>query len=225
MSETRSAPYESRWTRRILVADGDDDTRVMYREWFQKAGADVVDAADGREALAKALSLRPTVVITELRLPFLDGFALCDVLRRDSLTSAVPIIVVTGESRPAEVDRARGAGADLVLIKPVTPESLLQEVNRVLDRPAPAAESAVAGAERLADGRRLRAKREAVITTTPPVTPPDLLCPTCDRRLRYERSHLGGVGRRQAEQWDTYSCQACGTFEYRHRTRKLRSGT
>jgi CheY-like chemotaxis protein len=49
----------------------------------------------------------------------------------------VPIVVVTAESRPSEVDRARAAGADLVLTKPVTTESLLREIDRLLEQPPP----------------------------------------------------------------------------------------
>ena len=108
MSPTRSVPNEHRRTRRILVADADGDTRLLYREWLDASGSDVVDAVDGRDAMVKALSVRPTLVITELRLPIFDGYALCEVLRRDSLTKTVPIVVVTTESGSSEVDRARG---------------------------------------------------------------------------------------------------------------------
>ena len=61
-------------------------------------------------------------------------------------------------------------------------------------------------------------------TSTPPATPPELRCPTCDGTLHYERSHVGGVSEKHAEQWDYFSCSGpCGRFEYRQRTRKLRS--
>ena len=60
-------------------------------------------------------------------------------------------------------------------------------------------------------------------TKAPPATPPELICPSCDRPLLYECSHVGGVNTRHSEQWDDYTCSAsCGTFVYRHRTRKLR---
>ena len=48
-------------------------------------------------------------------------------------------------------------------------------------------------------------------------------CPTCDRPLVYERSHIGGVTERFSEQWDYYTCTGCGPFQYRQRTRALRS--
>jgi hypothetical protein len=60
-------------------------------------------------------------------------------------------------------------------------------------------------------------------TTAPPVTPPALICPQCDQLLAYQRSHIGGVSARHADQWDYYECPAgCGVFQYRERTRKLR---
>ena len=67
-----------------------------------------------------------------------------------------------------------------------------------------------------------RRQREAHITVGPEIAAPELRCPSCDGPLTYERSHLGGVSHRQPEQWDDYTCPVCGTFEYRHRTRKLR---
>ena len=60
-------------------------------------------------------------------------------------------------------------------------------------------------------------------TAQPPMAPPDVLCPSCDRPLRYEFSHIGGVTARDSEQWDSYACSgSCGRFEHRQRTRRLR---
>lgn len=224
MSPTRGVLNEHRRTRRILLADADGDARLLYREWLDASGSDVVDAVDGRDAMVKALSVRPSLVITELRLPIFDGFALCEVLRRDSLTKTVPIVVVTGEGRPTEMDRAHAAGADVVLLKPVTPESLLREVDRLLEEPPPATESPELKTKGLGSPRRSLKMAQRATTMTPSMPPPDLWCPLCDRPLLYERSFVGGVSRRQPEQWDDYRCSAkCGLFEYRHRTRKLRS--
>jgi len=116
---------------RILLVDPDDDTRTMYREWFQQSGCEVVEAIDGREALAEALIRPPAFVICEIRLPFIDGHALCEILRRDYETARIPILVVTSDGRTAELARARAAGASAVLVKPATPEQLLQESTRL----------------------------------------------------------------------------------------------
>jgi CheY-like chemotaxis protein len=215
---------------RILVVDPDDDTRSLYREWFRICGCDVVEATDGREALAEALGRPPALVVTEMRLPFIDGYALCDILRRDHVTKGVPILVVTSEARASELARAKTAGATVVLVKPATPEQILAEMQRLLvdgtvglDLVAEVQQEAAA-APPAPRRRRLSKSLVRVATTTPPLAPPRAICPICDRILTYRHSHLGGVSEREREQWDWYACSgACGgMFEYRHRTRRLR---
>src|SRR5205085_4103995 len=103
-----------------------------YRQSFSLEGCDVVEAADGRDALTKALVEPPTLVVTEIRLPFVDGYALCEILRRDRATADVPILVITSDARTLAIDRARTAGADAVLVKPTTPEQMLIEMRRLV---------------------------------------------------------------------------------------------
>src|SRR5262245_66486741 len=91
---------------RVLVVDADADNRELYRDWFTVGGWEVSEALDGRDALVKALSVRPSIVITELRLPMIDGIALCQVLRHDRVTNAVPILVVTTNTPTEELSRA-----------------------------------------------------------------------------------------------------------------------
>jgi CheY-like chemotaxis protein len=222
----------------ILVVDADDDTRALYRASVELSQCEVVEASDGRDALTKALMRTPALVITELTLPFINGYALCELLRRDRATAEVPILVVTAEARPAERDRARQAGADSVLLKPATPERVVEEVRRLLtlsdDSPQRTAsatvrtDTAATMAHSVADTRSRGHRRptltkahERYTTTTPPATPPILSCPLCDRSLTYQRSHIGGVSLRQSEQWDDYACAQCGGFQYRQRTRTL----
>ena len=76
---------------RILVVDPDDDTRTLLATALRLADCDVFEARDGREALAKALSDPPALVLTETTMPFLDGYALCRILRADVTTRSVPI--------------------------------------------------------------------------------------------------------------------------------------
>jgi len=213
---------------RILVADVDNGTRSRYRESLRRLGCDVVEAADGREALVHALSHRPTLVVIDADLPVIDGYALCDVLRRDSVTRGVPILVVTTETQPTELDRARDAGADGVLIKPVSPDVLLNEIQRLLRHPEQTSTSGplkptAARAPKARSRKPLNKDHSRFETTAPPNPPPTLVCRVCDRPLLYEQSYLGGVNARQPERWDHYRCPGgCGTFVYRHRTGKVR---
>jgi DNA-binding response OmpR family regulator len=222
-----------------LLVDHDDDTRHMYAEYLKRAACEIDEATDGREGLAKAISRRPSVVVTETRLPGMNGFDLCRLLRRDLLTQSIPIVVVTGSAQVSDIEHARTAGADIVLLKPCLPEVLLKEIRRLTEhsrelrergdvvRLKLAGQLAKSGEilERSATQRRkfLARSHDRHETTSPKTLAPELICPRCDQSLIYQRSHIGGVSERHSEQWDYYECPGgCGTFQYRQRTRKLR---
>jgi two-component system, cell cycle response regulator DivK len=226
---------------RALVVDSDRDSRQMYTEYLQRAAFEVFEAEDGREALAKAISRRPGIIVTETQLPGIDGFHLCELLRADLFTRATPIIVVTADAYPPDLVRAERAGADVVLTKPCLPDQLLATIRQCLEKSAALRERAVAArlnadrqiaraGVRLERSRRIRKPMSHAFnrhnTVTPALTPPALRCPSCDRPLVYQDSHVGGVSEHHQEQWDYYECSgSCGTFQYRQRTRKLRSLT
>jgi DNA-binding response OmpR family regulator len=241
MRMSMPAPPQPHESMRALIVDRDQDARHVYAEHLKLGNWRVDEAGDGREALAKAIAFRPDVIVTETRLPGIDGVSLCDLLRRDLATSTIPIVFVTGDTYPADVDRAVAAGADLVLPKPCLPEELAAQLRTVLahasdvrnragtirsdalDRLARADEVLSRAVDTVHRRHTLKKAHHRGDTTHPPVTPPRLVCPSCDRPLAYRRSHIGGVSSKHAEQWDYFDCDGgCGTFQYRARTRKLR---
>jgi len=184
----------------------------MYGVYLRQLTFEVEEAEDGREALAKAISRRPAVLVTETRLPGIGGVELCQLLRADAMTRSIAIVVVTADAVSTSAELAQAAGADGVLFKPCLPDQLAGEIGRVM------AASPAAGRGSL---RRAHVRGD---TRQPPSPPPDLYCPVCEEPLRYVVSHVGGVSERNSEQWDYFDCAGCrGTFEYRHRTRKLRT--
>src|SRR5262245_15815130 len=223
-----------------LLVDRDADTRRMYSTYLQLSQCGIEEAQDGREALAKAISRRPDIIVTETHLPGISGFDLCTLLRRDSLTREIPIVVVTGDGFDSDVRRAHAAGADTVLVKPCLPETLFVEMQRLLNQSAELRQRAIGMREKVAGQlavaqqliERSRAHQNRIMlsrshdrhqTAEPPLKPPPLRCPECDVPLRYRHSHIGGVSARHSEQWDYFECPAdCGEFQYRQRTRKLR---
>lgn len=214
----RTARASSATVRRVLVVDGDLDTREMYREFFVERGWAVTDARDGREALVLAHREQPSVVVTELWLPLIDGVALCRLLRHDPVTSAVPILVVTSEIRTTFLQRAEAAGANAILIKPSTPDVVVDEMDRLTHGTSASCTFVRASAR----GRRPVKVRERFETTTPSEPAPDLFCPVCASPLSYEKTFIGGASHRPPERWDYLKCGRCGQFSYRHRTRRLR---
>jgi CheY-like chemotaxis protein len=199
--------------RQVLIVDGDADTRELYREVFAELGWAVTAASDGREALVRALSARPAIVVTELLLAFIDGVVLCRLLRNDSLTSTVPILVITSEVRASYLKEAERVGANAVLLKPSTPNAIVAEVDRLT--------RAAAFVQAAAPGASLIRAHERFETTTPNEPTPALCCPICAAPLKYQKTFFGGVSRQLSERWDYFKCPRCGEFSYRHRTRKL----
>jgi CheY-like chemotaxis protein len=208
---------------RILVAEPDDDTRMLYETVLRPLSADVVGVADGRQALVSALTHPPSIVVTETDLSLIDGYALCELLRKDATTRHAPILVATAETQASQIGRVRRAGADAVLVKPFSPEVLVAEVLRLCDPASRKWRDKLDSIQpRQAPAKRSRS-HERYETIMPPIAPPQIRCRRCDRDIQYERSHIGGVNSAHAEQWDTFTCKRCGArFEYRHRTRKLR---
>lgn len=116
---------------RILVVDDDVDIVDLAELYLRGEGFDVVRAATGPEALARAASDRPDLVILDLMLPGLDGWEVCRRLRAES---RVPIIIVTARGDP--VDRVVGLelGADDYMVKPFFGRELVARVKAVLRR-------------------------------------------------------------------------------------------
>lgn len=211
----------------VLLVDADHAARQTCAALFREAFGEIHEAADGREALAIALALRPDAIVTSSELPGIDGLQLCQLLRRDDVTRATPILVLSTNVAPEGAQHAHDAGADSVMRTPCGPELVLAEVRRLLEgvqSPMPPRMPVVIDADPESDRRRSLTKAHLRRdTTVPPLSPPLLRCPFCDRPLTYQHSHVGGVSAKQPEQWDYYGCgTGCGSFQYRQRTRKLR---
>jgi len=119
-----------------LIVENHDDTREMYAESLAFHGVRVVEASTAEDAVAKARTLRPDVIATDLGLPGnVDGVQLCQRLKGDQATHAIPVVVVTAWAIGAQVERAKAAGCASVLVKPCLPETLLAEIHRLLKLP------------------------------------------------------------------------------------------
>ncbi len=119
---------------KILVVDDEPDAAELVEFNLKQAGYDVVTAADGAEAIRKARSAAPALVVLDLMLPEIDGLEVCKLLRRDPATATVPIIMLTAKA--AEIDRVLGLelGADDYLTKPFSPRELVLRIKKVLQR-------------------------------------------------------------------------------------------
>lgn len=124
--------------QKILVVDDEPDALDLIQYNLKAAGYDVVTADDGEEALKKARSTQPALVILDVMLPEVDGLEVCKLLRREPATATVPIIMLTAKA--AEIDRVLGLelGADDYVTKPFSPRELILRVKSLLRRRTPA---------------------------------------------------------------------------------------
>lgn len=115
----------------ILVVDDEPRIVKQARDYLERSGLRVTDAADGKQALILARHERPDLVVLDLNLPGMDGLDVCRALRRES---EVPIIMLT--ARAEETDRLIGLelGADDYITKPFSPRELVARVRAVLRR-------------------------------------------------------------------------------------------
>ncbi len=127
---TRYSPIMAK----VLVVDDEPDAVELVSFNLKAAGYEVVTADDGNEAIKRARQHAPDLVLLDVMLPEVDGLEVCKLLRRDPVTSGVPIIMLTAKA--AEIDRVLGLelGADDYMTKPFSPRELILRVKNLLKR-------------------------------------------------------------------------------------------
>ena len=129
----RPSPGPSPVRPLVLIVEDHVDTRLMYAEYLRFTGLTVTEARDALTGVAKAIALRPNVIVMDLMLPGIDGWEAIRRLRTNTQTARLPIIVITGHEHKEYLRHAAiAAGADAYLIKPCLPSRLGSEVQRVL---------------------------------------------------------------------------------------------
>jgi two-component system alkaline phosphatase synthesis response regulator PhoP len=119
-------------TPTILCIEDEADVLALVSHLLTRAGYHVETAATGRDALARIARRAPTLILLDLMLPDIDGFALCEILRQDRATATIPIMLLSGWTSR----EARHVGLELgaldYVVKPFSPRDLLQRVTRLL---------------------------------------------------------------------------------------------
>ena len=109
----------------ILVVDDANLVRLYYRQILEEAGFEVEEALNGIEALERLLARPADAVIVDINMPLMDGVTFLSALRRQALPlSSIPTLVTSTESKAADIEGARAAGANFYSAKPVGREDL-----------------------------------------------------------------------------------------------------
>lgn len=141
MLDHGDAPVQSSEPRRqrILVIDDDPGIRALCAAVLESEGYDVLEAGDGREGLARAVSDYPDLVVCDIAMPVLDGFGLAVALRQNEQTKHLPLVFLTGEHEPSAERHAFDVGALGFFLKPFEPNALSLFIKGALMRQDPGA--------------------------------------------------------------------------------------
>ncbi len=133
-AQLQPAPSKPDPRRSILIVDDDAAQVEVLSHRLQQQGFSIVFAYEGRAGLSKAREHRPDLVLLDVTLPDLDGFAVCEELVDSPETSDIPIIIVSGSDRADIVRSSRSVGCEFFVHKPYDPNALLALIEHALKR-------------------------------------------------------------------------------------------
>ena len=119
-------------TGSIMVVDDDAGLRFTLQTLLEDEGFSVVLAGDGQEALAKLTDPLPSLMLLDIMMPRMDGFALAREMEERGLRPSVPIVVLTADGKAAQ--NARRMGAEGFVAKPFAVDDILSEIQRLATR-------------------------------------------------------------------------------------------
>jgi two-component system cell cycle response regulator DivK len=118
-------------SRTVLVIEDNDQNLYLTRFLLEMRGYQVVAARDGPEGLQKARELSPDLILLDIQLPTMDGYAVARGLRQLDQVGRVPIIAVTSYAMVGDREKSLEAGCTGYLEKPINPETFVDEIERI----------------------------------------------------------------------------------------------
>lgn len=117
---------------KILVAEDERDIRELIAWTLRFAGFEVELASNGAEAVDMALSLKPELILMDVRMPKMTGYQACEALKQNPETESIPVIFLSAKGQESEIQEGLGVGAIDYILKPFAPDDLTAQVKRVL---------------------------------------------------------------------------------------------
>jgi two-component system alkaline phosphatase synthesis response regulator PhoP len=118
----------------ILVAEDERDIRELIVFTLQIGGFDVVEVANGEEAVKKATEILPDLILMDVRMPKMTGYEACKALKEREKTKDIPIVFLSAKGQETEINKGLELGAAKYFLKPFAPDELSAQVNEILAR-------------------------------------------------------------------------------------------
>ena len=119
---------------KILIVDDEPNVVIVIKDRLEAKGYETITAKDGEEALAKARSEEPDLILLDIMLPKMDGFKVCRMLKFDERYKQIPIVMLTAKATQADVKTGKETGADAYMVKPFDFDTLLMTIERLLEK-------------------------------------------------------------------------------------------
>jgi two-component system cell cycle response regulator DivK len=116
----------------ILIVEDHDDNRRILRDLLSTAGYRMTEAVNGEEAIAFAECRSPDLILMDIRLPGVDGYEATRRIKANPALRQIPIIAVTSYALSGDEEKARQAGCDAYMAKPISPRALLIKIREYL---------------------------------------------------------------------------------------------
>jgi CheY-like chemotaxis protein len=116
----------------VLVVDDEIDSIELVSEVLEFQGATVVSASNGQQAIEILDRLRPTLILTDLSMPVVDGWGVLRHVRTTPHLSGIPVIAMTAHAMAGDADRGLAAGFATYITKPISPMNLVQQISEHL---------------------------------------------------------------------------------------------
>jgi two-component system cell cycle response regulator DivK len=118
--------------KRVLVVEDNELNLKLFCDLLRAHGFDTEPVSDGREAVAKARSFQPDLVVMDIQMPHVTGLELIEEMKRDAELHAIPIMAVTAYAGREDEERIRAAGANAYVSKPISLARFMEEVRALV---------------------------------------------------------------------------------------------
>ena len=117
---------------RILIAEDEPDIRDLISFTLRFAGHEVIPTSNGEEALVSTQQELPDMVLLDVRMPRLSGYEVCERLKADAKTQAIPVVFLSAKGQESEIKAGLDLGAVDYILKPFSPDVLINRIQAVL---------------------------------------------------------------------------------------------
>ena len=128
-------PQNGHMPKVILIVDDDQQVRTLLRRLLFESGYTTIMAVDGRQGVELAKTRKPDLILMDILMPNMDGHIACHIIKTDSVTKEIPVVIFTAVDSERSKEIAKEVGADGYITKPFGRDKLLDTISQLLKCP------------------------------------------------------------------------------------------